>query len=127
MNNESHPGAASASSPRDNPCYGTDPTVATLNVFSDDGCSYQVGYAHFQHSEMTPNPALERNADEPPEQLLICFAAARVTVIGSGLKSRERAIQRLELKFVKSPDRRYVAALKTHVASVVVTFTQDKQ
>jgi hypothetical protein len=98
-----------------------------LAQLADDERSHLLPYAQFLHAEMTSNPALERNADEPPEQLLICFAAARVTVIGSGLKSLERAIQRLELKFVKSADRRYVAALKTHVASVAIHFTKENQ
>jgi hypothetical protein len=101
--------------------------VATLNVFSDDGCSYQLGYAHFQYSETTPNPALEQDADAPPEQLLISFAVAEITVLGTGLKSLERAIQKYELKFVKPADRRYLAALKTHVAAVAITFTKENQ
>ena len=75
---------------------------------------------------MIPNPALEKDADAPPEKLLICFAAAEVTVHGSGLKSLERAIQKYELKFVKSADRRYAAALKTHIASVTITFNREQ-
>jgi hypothetical protein len=34
-------------------------------------------------------------------------------------------IQKYELKFVKSLDRRYAAALKTHVAAVTITFTKE--
>ena len=74
---------------------------------------------------MIPNPALEKDADTPPEKLLICFAAAGVTVRGGGLKSLERSIQKYELKFVKSADRRYAAALKTHVAAVGINFTKE--
>jgi hypothetical protein len=51
---------------------------------------------------------------------------ANVTVLGSGLKYLERAIQKYELKFVKSAARRYASALKTHVAAVTITFTEDK-
>ncbi len=125
MNTNANPAAASASSSRDNPCYGSDPTVATLNVFADDERSYQLPYAQFLYAEMIPNPALEKDADEPPEQLLICFASAKVTLLGSGFKTIERAIQKYELKFVKSADRRYTAVLKTHVASVAITFTNE--
>jgi hypothetical protein len=56
---------------------------------------------------------------------LICFAVAEVAVLGSGLKSLERAIQKYELKHVKSADRRYAATLKTHVAAVTITFTKE--
>jgi hypothetical protein len=98
--------------------------VATLNVFADDERSYQLPYAQFLYSEMTPNPALERDADAPTEKLLICFATVEITVLGSGLKSLERAMQKYELKFVKSADRRYTAALKTHVAAVAIRFTK---
>lgn len=126
MNTNANPAEASASSPRDNPCYSNDPTVATLNVFADDERSYQLPYAQFLYAEMIPNPALEKDADAPPEKLLICFAAAEVTVLGSGLKSLERAIQKYELKFVKSADRRYAAALKTHIASVTITFNREQ-
>ena len=125
MNTNTNPAAASASSSRDNPCYGSVPTVATLNVLADDENSYQLPYAQFLYAEMMPNPALEKDADAPPEKLLICFAAAKATVLGSGLKSLERAIQKYELKFVKSADRRYAAALKTHVTAVAVTFTKE--
>ena len=125
MNTNANPVAASASSSRDNPCYGSDPTVATLNVFAGDERSYQLPYAQFLYAEMTPNPALEKNTDAPPEKLLICFAAAEVTVLGSGLKSLEKAIQKYELKFVKSADRRYAAAMKTHVAAVAINFTKE--
>jgi len=67
MNTNANPVAASASSSRDNPCYGNDPTVATLNVCADDERSYQLPYAQFLHAEMTPNPALKKDADAPPE------------------------------------------------------------
>ena len=99
--------------------------MATLNVFADDERSYQLPYAQFLYAEMIPNPALEKDADAPPEKLLICFAVAEVTVHGSGLKSLERAIQKYELKFVKPADRRYAATFKTHVAAVAINFTKE--
>ncbi len=125
MNTNTNPAEASESSSHDNPCYGRDPTAATLNVFADDARSYQFPYAQFLYAEMTPNPALERNADAPPERLLIAFAAAKVTVLGSGLRSLERTIQKYELKFVKSADRRYARASNTHVAAVAIIFTKE--
>ena len=125
MKHNTDPVAASASSSRDNPCYGNDPTVATLNVFADDERSYQLPYAQFLYAETMPNPALEKDADAPPEQLVIFFVVANVTVLGSGLRHVERAIQKYELKFVKSAARRYAVALKTHVAAVTITFTRE--
>lgn len=126
MNTNANPVAASASSPRENPCYGSDPAVATLNVFADDERSFQLPYAQFLYAEMIANPALEKDADAPPEKMLVCFASAKVTLLGSSLKSIERAIQKYELKFVKSADRRYTAVLKTHVASVTITFNREQ-
>lgn len=125
MNTHPNPVAASASSSRDNPCFSNDPNVATLNVFTDDEHSYQLPYAQFLYAELTPNPALERDVDAPSEKMLVCFASAKVMLLGSGLKAIERAIQKYELKFVKSADRRYAAALKTHVAAVAVNFTKE--
>ena len=121
-----NPVAASASSSRDNPCFGNDPSVATLNVFTNDEHSYQLPYAQFLYAELTPNPALEGDLDAPPEKLLIAFVVAEIALFGSGLKFLERAIQKYELKFVKSADQRYAAALKTHVAAVSITFAKDK-
>jgi hypothetical protein len=46
-----------------------------------------------------------------------------VIVLGSGLKRLEQEIQKYELKFVKSADRRLAATLKTHIAAVTVTLT----
>jgi hypothetical protein len=99
--------------------------VATLNVFADDEHSYLLPYAQFLYAEMIPNPALEKEPDAPSQKLAICFALAEITVLGNGLKSLERAIQKYELKFVKSADRRYAVALKTHVAAVAITFTKE--
>ena len=99
--------------------------MATLNVFADDEHSYHLPYAQFLYAEMIPNPALEKAPDAPPQKLSICFVAAQIAVFGSGLKSLERAIQKYELKFVKSADRRYAAALKTHVAAVAITITKE--
>lgn len=126
MNTDSHPPDESPSlNPRENSCFGTDSTIATLNVFADDGNSYQLPYAQFLYAEMVSNPVLETNPDAPPEKLLICFAVAEVTVLGNGFKAIERAIQKYELKFVKSADRRYVTTLKTHVAAVAITFNKE--
>jgi len=74
---------------------------------------------------MTSNPTLERGADAPSEKLLIRFIKAEVVVVGSGLKTLMRAIQKYELKFVKSANRRYVVALKTHITAVTVTFIKE--
>jgi hypothetical protein len=57
--------------------------------------------------------------------LLIRFASANVVVLGSGLKRLEAEIQKYELKFVKSADRRLAATLKTHIAAVTVTLTKE--
>ena len=125
MNTNANPAATFPSSLRDNPCFDIDPTVATLNVFADDEHSYHLPYAQFLYAEMIPNPALEREPEAPPQKLLLCFAMAEVAVLGNGLKSLERAIQKYELKFVKSADRRFAATLKTHVAAVTITFTKE--
>lgn len=125
MNTNLNPAAASASSSRDNPCFGNDPSVATLNVFTNDEHSYQLPYAQFLYAQLTPNPALERDVDAPPEKLLVAFAVAEIVVFGGGLKFLERAIQKYELKFVKSADRRYAAALKTYVAAVTISLTKE--
>ena len=125
MNTNPNPDEASVSSPRDNPCYGIDPNVAALNVFADDEHSYFLPYAQLLYAEIIPNPALEKNADAPPEELLICFAAAEVTLLGSGLHAVARKIQKCDLNFVKAADRRFAASLKTHVVAVTVKFTKQ--
>ena len=127
MNTSTSPAAASESSSRDNPCYGTDPTAATLNVLTDDERSYQLPYAQFLYAEITPNPALEKDVDAPPEKLLICFAAAKVTVLGRGLTSLEKGLQRYELKFVKSAAPRYARLFNTHVAAITVSLSKETQ
>ena len=115
----------SVSSPRDNPCFSTDPTIAALDVVADDGISYLLPYAQFLYAERAPNPALEKEPDAPPEKMLIRFARADVVVLGSGLKRLETEIQKYELKFVKSADRRLVATLNTHIVAVTITFTKE--
>ena len=123
LNNENPP--ASASSPRDNPCLGSDPTITSLDVFADNGTSYLLPYAQFLYAERISNPALEKEPDAPPEKMRICFATAEVVVLGSGLKRLEQGIQKSELKFVKSADRRLAATLSTHIAAVTLTLTKE--
>ena len=116
---------ASVSSPRDNPCFDTDSTVGALNVLADDGTSYLLPYAQFLSTERGSNPALEKEPDAPPEKMRIGFAQAEVAVLGSGLKALERALQKLELKFVKAADRRLAATLNAHVATVTITLMEE--
>jgi hypothetical protein len=124
LNNENQP-TASASSPRDNPCLERDSTIAALEAIADDGISYLLPYAQFMYAEKIPNPALEKEPDAPPEKMLIRFACADVVILGSGLQRLEQGIQKYELKFVKSADRRLAATLKTHIAAVTVTLTKE--
>ena len=112
-------------SSRDNSCFGTDPNVATLNVIADNEESFQLSYAQFLYSRLASNPALEKEPDAPPQRLMICFAVAEVVVLGSGLKTIDRAIQKHELKFIQQADRHYASTLKTHVAAVSVNFTKE--
>ena len=125
MNTNENPPAISASNPRDNPCLGSDSTIAALDVFADDGISYLLPYAQFLFAERISNPALEKEPDAPPEKMLIRFALAEVVVLGSGLKSVERDLQKYELKFMKSADRRYAATFNTHIAAVTITITKE--
>ena len=124
LNNKNQP-TASVSSPRDNPCLERDSTIAALEAVADSGISYLLPYAQFLYAEKIPNPALEKEPDAPPEKMLIHFACADVVVLGSGLKRLEQDIQKYELKFVKSADRRLAATLKTHIAAVTVTLTKE--
>jgi hypothetical protein len=124
-NSNEQPSAISASSPRDNPCLGSDSTIAALEIIADDGISYLLPYAQFLFAEKISNPALEKEPDAPPEKMLIHFVSAHVVVLGSGLKRLEAEIQKYELKFVKSADRRLAATLKTHIAAATVTLTKE--
>jgi hypothetical protein len=123
--NTNQPDTASPSRPHDDLCFGRSPNITALQVFADDQHSYLLPYAQFLYAEMVANPALDKSADAPPQMMLICFAQAEVKVLGSGLFRLERWIQQYELEYIKPADRRYAAALKTHVASATVTFTKD--
>jgi hypothetical protein len=120
LNSQDNP---SASSPRENPCFGTDSSIAALNVVAEK--SYLLPYALFLFAERISNPALEKEPDAPPEKMLIHFARADVVVLGSGLKTLERAIQKYELKFIKSADERLAATLNMHIAVLTVTLTKE--
>ncbi|MGP8199270.1 MAG: hypothetical protein ACLQU4_07195 [Limisphaerales bacterium] len=124
-NSNEQPPAISASNPRDNPCLGSDPNIAALEIIADDGISYLLPYAQFLYAEKISNPALEKEPDAPPEKMLIHFVSAHVVVLGSGLKRLEAEIQKYELKFVKSADRHLAATLKTHIVAVTVTLTKE--
>jgi hypothetical protein len=124
-NNNDQPATVSVPSPQDNPCLGSDPNIAALVINSDDGISYLFPYAQFLSAERVHNPALEKVPDAPPEKMRIRFATAEVAVLGSGLNAVERRLQKYELAFVKSADRRLAATLKTHIAAITVTLTKE--
>jgi len=112
-------------------CYGQDSQVTTLNVFTDHQRSYQLAYAHFIHSELGDNPALEQKPTAPPQQLLIHFSMAVVTILGAGLRPVEKSLQKSELEFVQRgtfcANRVKQSSTKptTIVTSVTITFTKE--
>ena len=124
-NTSEQPPAISASSPRKNPCIGSDPNIAALEVIADDGISYLLPYAQFLYAERTANPALDKAPEAPPEKMSIHFVGAEVVVLGSGLKRLESWLQRYELSFVMSADSRLGAVYDTHIAAVTLTLTKE--
>jgi hypothetical protein len=124
-NTSDNPPAISASSPRKNPCVGSDPNIAALEIIADDGISYLLPYAQFLYAERTANPALENEPDASPEKMSIHFGCAEVIVLGSGLKRLERWIQGYELSFVMSADSRLGAVYDTLITTVTLTLTKE--
>ena len=125
-NSNDHPPTVSASNPQDNPCLGSDPNIAALEIIADDGISYLLPYAQFLYAERVSNPVLEKEPDAPPEKMRIRFVTAEAAVLGSGLDAVVRKLQKYELKFVKSADRRLAATVNTHIAAVTIAITKEK-
>jgi len=121
-----NPPAISASSPRKNPCLGSDPNIAALEVIADDGISYLLPYAQFLYAERIANPALEKEPEAPPEKMSIHFACANVVVLGSGLKWLERRLQQYELSFVMPADSRLGEVYDTLITAVTLILTNER-
>ena len=124
-NNNDQPATISVPSPQDNPCLGSDPNIAALEVIADDGISYLLPYAQFLYAERTANPALENEPEAPPEKMTIHFACADVIVLGSGLNWLERRLQQYELSFVMPADSHLGAVYDTLITAVTVSLTKD--
>jgi hypothetical protein len=124
-NTSDNPPAISASSPRKNPCVGSDPNIAALEIIADDGISYLLPYAQFLYAERTANPALEKEPEASPEKMSIHFGCAEVIVLGSGLKRLEGWLQKNELSFVMPADSRLGAVYDTLITTVTLTFTKE--
>jgi hypothetical protein len=124
-NTSDNPPAISASSPRKNPCVGSDPNIAALEIIADDGISYLLPYAQFLYAERTANPALEKEPEAPPEKMSIYFGCAKVIVLGSGLKWLERRLQQYELSFVMPADSRLGNVYDTLITTVTLTLTKE--
>jgi hypothetical protein len=120
-----NPPAISASSPRKNPCVGSDPNIAALEIIADDGISYLLPYAQFLYAERTANPALEKEPEASPEKMSIHFVGAKVVVLGSGLKRLERWLQGYELSFIMSADSHLGAVYDTLITTVTLTLTNE--
>ena len=125
-NTSDNPPAISTSSPRKNPCIGSDPNIAALEVIADDGISYLLPYAQFLYAERTANPALEKEPEAPPEKMSIHFVCADVIVLGSGLNWLERRLQQYELSFVMQADGRLGAVYDTLITAVNLTLTKER-
>ena len=125
INSSEQPPAMSVSSPRDNPCLGHDANAAAVAVLTDDGISYLLPYAQFLYAERTANPALEKAPEAPPEKMTIHFGSAEVVVLGSGLKRLEGWLQKNELSFVMSADRRSGVVYDTLVTTVTLTLAKE--
>jgi len=125
LNSSEQPPAMSVSNSRDNPCLGYDSNAAAVVFLTDDGISYLLPYAQFLYAERMANPALEKGPESSPEKMSIHFGCAEVVVLGSGLKRLESWLQKNELSFVMSADRRLGVVYDTLVTTVTLTLTKD--
>ena len=125
INSSEQPPAISASSPREHPCLGHDANAAAVAVLTDDGISYLLPYAQFLYAERMANPALEKGPEASPEKMSIHFGCAEVVVLGSGLKRLEGWLQKNELSFVMSADRRSGVVYDTLVTTVTLTLAKE--
>ena len=125
INSNEQPPAISASSPRNNPCFGHDPNAAAVAVLTDDGISYLLPFAQFLYAERTANPALDKAPEAPPEKMSIHFAGVEVIVLGCGLERLESRLQKYELSFVMPADSRLCAVYDTLITAVTVTLTKE--
>ena len=125
LNSSEQPPAMSVSNSRDNPCLGHDSNAAAVAFLTDDGISYLLPYAQFLYAERMANPALEKGTEASPEKMSIHFGCAEVVVLGSGLKRLEGWLQKNELSFVMSADRRSGVVYDTLVTTVTLTLIKD--
>jgi hypothetical protein len=115
----------SVSNSRDNTCLGHDSNAAAVAFLTDDGISYLLPYAQFLYAERMANPALEKGPEASPEKMSIHFGCAEVVVLGSGLKRLEGWLQKNELSFVMSADRRSGVVYDTLVTTVTLTLAKE--
>jgi hypothetical protein len=125
LNSSEQPPAISVSNSRDNPCLGHDSNAAAVAFLTDDGISYLLPYAQFLYAERMANPALEKGPEASPEKMSIHFGCAEVVVLGSGLKRLESWLQKNELSFVMSADRRLGVVYDTLITAVTVTLNKE--
>jgi hypothetical protein len=125
LNSSEQPPAISVSNSRDNPCLGHDSNAAAVAFLTDDGISYLLPYAQFLYAERMANPALEKAPEASPEKMSIHFGCAEVVVLGSGLKRLESWLQKNELSFVMSADRRLGVVYDTLITAVTVTLNKE--
>ena len=125
LNSSEQPPAMSVSNSRNNPCLGHDSNAAAVAFLTDDGISYLLAYAQFLYAERMANPALEKGPEASPEKMSIHFGCADVIVLGSGLKQLESWLQKNELSFVMSADRRLGVVYDTLVTTVTLTLTKE--
>jgi len=94
-----------------------------LGIPADDGHEYFFGTAQFLDAELAANPAIQQNADAPPERVHVRYATGEVVILGCRLRKLADLIQRGELKNLKPAMKRYASLRQSGpmISSIVVT------
>jgi|SRR5882672_371392 len=85
--------------------------TASIRIKADDRRTYSFAMSHYIDGVVEANSNREANA--PPERLVLRFTTGEVTALGSGLERIEDRLAEGHLRGLKTVEPRYACALKS--------------
>ena len=94
--------------------------TASIRIKADDRRTYHFATSHYIDAVIEGNSGREANV--PPERLVLRFTTGEVTVLGSGLERIEERLAEGHLRGLRPVEPRYATVLKSgpNISSITV-------
>ena len=98
-----------------------------VDFVGQDGCCHSFPLAQIVHCVLEKNPAFQKQANSPPDQLAIAFPTHDVVIVGWDLKLVRDALDLRKPVMVRARDVRYaeIEDKQAFVTEIIVTAAES--